>query len=194
MKSDIPSNDGRKAARERTTAVEWVPAMQELTAGDLMNPSVVAVSPDTSLREIVERLVEHGISAAPVVDAERAVIGMVSETDLIDEEKRRVRLPRTLLFGVFPIVEEAVREAYDEGASLTARDLMTRHVFTVPEAMPARTVAEEMVTRKINHVPVTHAGRLVGIIARADILRAVQEQWNRAASAGGASDSQASSG
>jgi CBS domain-containing protein len=156
--------------------------MQELRAGDIMTRDVASVSLDTPLRAIVDRLVERRISAVPVVDGGR-VVGMVSETDLIDEEKRRVRLPRTLLFGVLPILEEAVREAYDEGASLTARDLMTREVFTVPVDTPARAVAEAMVTRKVNHVPVTSHGQLAGIIARADILRAVQAQWERSAAA-----------
>jgi CBS domain-containing protein len=182
MTPTIPRTTAVTTSGERVTAVEWAPAMQELTAGDVMNPDVVAVRPDTPLREIVDRLVARRISAAPVVDGDGTVVGMVSETDLIDEEKRRVRLPRTLLFGVFPILEEAVSGAYDEGASLTARELMTGRVFTVTEATPARTVADEMVTRKINHVPVLREGQLVGIIARMDILRAVQAQWKKSAS------------
>lgn len=182
MNSSLPADDAPESVREDTTVVAWVPAMQELTAGDIMTRDVVSVSPDTPLREIVDRLVERRISAAPVLEQGR-VVGLVSETDLIDEEKRRVRLPRTLLFGVLPILEEAVREAYDEAVSLTARDLMTRKVFTVPRETPARAVADAMVTRKVNHVPVTRDGRLVGIIARADILRAVQAQWERSAAA-----------
>lgn len=162
-----------------TRTVEWQPVMRELTAGAIMNRRVVTVPPDTPLRTLVEQLVEHRISAVPVVSATGDVLGMVSETDLIDEEKRRVRLPRTLLFGVFPLLEDAVREAYDESLSLTARDVMSRAVFTVPEEASARQVADEMVARQINHVPVTRGGQLVGIIARADILRAVQSEWKR---------------
>lgn len=120
---------------------------------------------------------EKRISAVPVVDDQRAILGMVSESDLIDEEKRRVRLPRTLLYGIYPILEEALREAYSESETLSARDLMTRRVFTMPEDAPARWVAEEMVSRKINHIPITSDGKLVGIIARADLLRAIRKHW-----------------
>jgi CBS domain-containing protein/quercetin dioxygenase-like cupin family protein len=171
--------EGMSEVPAGTVTVEWVPALQELTAADVMNPLVVAATPSTSLRAIVELFVEHRISAAPVVNEAGEVVGMVSETDLIDEGKRRIPLPRTLLFGVYPILEEAVREAYDESLSLTARDLMTQPVFVVPEEMPARQVADELVTRKINHVPVTRDGLLVGIIARSDLLRAVQAEWRR---------------
>ena len=172
--SEPPVPEGMREAPAGTVTVEWEPALQELTAAEVMNPDVVAVAPGTPLNTIVEQLAEYRISAAPVINVAGEVIGMVSETDLIDEEKRRVRLPRTLLFGVFPILEEAVREAYDEGLNLTARDLMTHPVFVAPEEMPARQVADEMITRKINHVPVTRNGCLVGIIARTDLLRAMQ--------------------
>jgi CBS domain-containing protein len=175
--TDVPA--GGRGFADETRVVEWKPALEGATAGNIMNPGVLSVAPETTLREIVELLVEHHISAVPVVDAERAVIGMISETDLIDEEKRRVRLPRTLLYGVFPILEEAVRELYNEGLSLAARDLMTRRVFTVPEDASARQVADEMVARKINHVPVTRNAQLVGIIARADLLRAIQGSWKK---------------
>lgn len=171
--------EGMSEVPASTVTVEWVPPMHEFTAADVMNPRVVAVTPGTSLSAIVELFVEYRISGAPVVNLAGEVVGMVSETDLIDEEKRRIRLPRSLLFGVYPILEEAVREAYDESLSLTARDLMTQPAFVVPEEMPARQVADELVTRKINHVPVTRDGQLVGIIARSDLLRAIQAEWRR---------------
>jgi len=148
--------------------------MNEPTAGDIMTPEVVAVTPKTSLREIAELLMQHRISGVPVVEPDGSVVGIVSESDLIDEEKRRVRLPRTALFGVFLIPEKVLREAYEEGDRLTARDLMTRKVFTLPESVPAREVIAEMLARKINRIPITRNGKLVGIVARADALRAIE--------------------
>jgi CBS domain-containing protein len=62
---------------------------------------------------------------------------------------------------------------------------MTQRVFTVAEDLPARTVADEMVMRKINHIPVLRNGRPVGIIARTDLLQAIQAQWNETASDSG---------
>jgi CBS domain-containing protein len=170
-----PSTDG-----EETVSVEWTPPLEHVTAAEMMTREVAAVTETATLREIAELLVARRISAVPVVNDAGKLVGMVSESDLIDEEKRRIRLPRTLLFGVFPILEDAVRQAYNDGEALTAADLMTRHPFTLPESAPAEAVAEEMVARKINHVPITRGECLVGIIARSDVLRAIQAGWKRA--------------
>lgn len=174
--------ESRANSPGNATSVQWTPEMRELTAADIMTTNVVTVSRETPLQKIVERLVDRGISAVPVVTRDMVVVGLVSQTDLIDEEKRRVKLPRTLLFGVLPTLEQAVRAVYEEGQGLTAEDLMTEPAFTLPDETPARAVIEQMVTRKINHVPITRDGRLAGIVARADALRAIQMEWrNRSA-------------
>ncbi|MCC2670874.1 MAG: hypothetical protein K0Q72_3345, partial [Armatimonadetes bacterium] len=92
--SESPAPEGMREVPDGTVTVEWEPALQELTAAEVMNPAVVALAPGTPLNTIVEQLAECRISAAPVINVAGEVIGMVSETDLIDEEKRRVRLPR----------------------------------------------------------------------------------------------------
>jgi CBS domain-containing protein len=154
--------------------------MEELTAADIMTPGVLSVSPDTPLREIARILCDRGISGVPVTDAEGRVVGIVSETDLIDENKRRSALPRMALFGVIILPERVIQQAFNEGDTLTAKDVMTKRVFTLAEEVPAREVAEEMVQRKINRIPITRDGKLVGIVTRADVLRAVQAHWHGA--------------
>jgi CBS domain-containing protein len=151
--------------------------MENRTASEIMTAPVVTVAPDTSLRRIAELLVEHRISGVPVVEADGSVAGIVSETDLLDEEKRRVRLPRTALFGVYLLPEHVIREAFEEGESLTAQDVMTRRVVTVAADTPAQEVVELMLDRKINRVPVVREGKLVGIITRSDALRALHAHW-----------------
>lgn len=153
--------------------------MDDLTAADIMTREVISVAPDTTLREIAELLIRHRISGVPVVDANRHVIGTVSETDLIDEEKRRQKLPRLMLFGVWTVPEDAVERAFDQGDDLTAQDMMTRQPLTLPDHTPAREVAQEMVGRKVNRIPITHDDRLVGIVTRADVLRALEAHWRR---------------
>jgi CBS domain-containing protein len=153
--------------------------MEDLTARDIMTQEPLTVSPGMSLREVAELLVRHRISGVPVVEADGTVAGILTEADLIDEEKRRVKLPRMALFGVYLVPEAVIRDAVDEGNSLTARDLMTRKVFTLPEDAPAREVAEEMVARKVNRIPITRDGKLIGIVTRADALRAITAHWRR---------------
>lgn len=149
--------------------------LDDRTAGEIMTRDVVSVTPETTLHEIAELLIARNISGVPVVDTHGAVVGIVSETDLINEEKRRVAIPRSLLFGVFTIPESALREAFADGESLTAADLMTRHPYTVQEDTSAREVCRALVERQVNRVPVVREGRLVGVITRADVLRALHE-------------------
>jgi len=153
--------------------------MDTLLASEIMTREVVTVRPETTLGELVNLLVEKNISAVPVTDPDGKVLGIVSESDLIDEERRKSRMPRLLMFGVFSIPEDVIDEALHHGERLTAADLMSTRVLTLPEATPAKTVAETMVSKKINHVPITRDGRLVGIIARTDVLRAMHHGWKR---------------
>ena len=149
--------------------------LDDRTAGEIMTREVVSVAPETTLREIAELLIARNISGVPVVDAHGAVVGIVSETDLINEDKRRVAIPRSLLFGIFPIPESALQEAFADGETLTAADLMTHHPYTVHEDASAREVCRALVERDVNRVPVIRDGRLVGVITRADIIRALHE-------------------
>jgi CBS domain-containing protein len=151
--------------------------MADPAARDIMVEAVVTVSPDTSLRRIAEVLVEHRISGVPVTEADGTLVGIVTESDLLDEEKRRVRLPRTALFGVYLVPERVVREAFEEGETLTAQDIMTKRLVTVREDTPAREAVELMLSRKVNRVPVVREGKLVGLITRADALRALHAHW-----------------
>jgi CBS domain-containing protein len=151
--------------------------MAELTAAEIMTRKVVTLSPDQTLREAAEVLAKHRISGAPVVDADARVIGVLSEADLIDPEKRRVKLPRTSFFGIMQLPESVLREAFDEGATLTVRDLMTRKVVTLPDDATTAQVVDAMVGRRVNRIPITRDGRLAGIITREDVLGVVRRQW-----------------
>jgi CBS domain-containing protein len=108
----------------------------------------------------------------PVVDDQRRVIGVVSEADLIDEHKREAHIPRTLLYGVFPLPEDVLAEAARRGQMLQAGDLMTRQVITATEKTKLHELVDLMVIHKINRIPIVREGRLIGIVCRADLMRA----------------------
>jgi CBS domain-containing protein len=149
--------------------------LDDRTAGEIMTREVISVAPHTTLREIADLLIEHKISGVPVVEVDGTVVGVVSETDLINEDKRRIAIPRSALFGLFPIPEAALREAFDDGERLTAADLMTRHPYTATEETSAREICRALVEKHVNRVPVVRDRKLVGVITRADILRALHE-------------------
>src|SRR2546428_5188719 len=150
--------------------------MDELTVRDVMTAEVYFVWAGTPLGEVAQLLAAHHISGVPVVDEREQVIGIVSEADLIDEEKRRTQIPRTALFGFFPVPEDVMKDAYRRGMDLKARDVMTKRVYTVPEETRLPELAEMMLTRRVNRVPVVREGRLVGIVSRGDLVRALAEQ------------------
>jgi CBS domain-containing protein len=149
--------------------------MGELKARDVMTTNIHTVPEDTSLEEIAKLLAAHHISGVPVVDAEGNLVGIVSEADLIDEHKRDAHIPRVALYGLFTIPEEALKKAFDGGKRLKARDVMTKRVITDTEDRPVHELADLMMKRRINRVPIVRDGKVVGIVTRGDLVRAMAE-------------------
>jgi CBS domain-containing protein len=154
--------------------------LDELTVGDIMTREVISVSPDTPLKAVAELLVDRRISGVPVTEADGTLVGVLTESDLLDEKRRRVAIPRMMLFGVYTLPEKLLQEAWEEGGKLTAADVMTRRLFTLPEDAPALQAANAIVERKINRIPIVRDGKLVGLVTRADILRAMARSWGGA--------------
>jgi CBS domain-containing protein len=147
--------------------------MDELTAKDVMTASVYAVRAHQTLQEAAELMAVHHISGLPVVDADGKVIGMVTEADLIDEHKREAAIPRTALFGLFLIPDEATIDAYQRGMKLQVQQVMSKRVTTAREETSLHELADTMVRERINRVPILRGEHLVGIVSRGDLVRAL---------------------
>jgi CBS domain-containing protein len=146
-----------------------------LTARQIMTTPVHTVCADTSVEEAVQLLASQRISGVPVLDGEGAILGMLTEADLIDEHKREAHLPRTLLYGVFPLPDDVLLEAARRGKMLKAGDLMTKPVVTATEETTIHELADLMVQHWINRIPIVRDGRLVGIASRSDLVRALAQ-------------------
>jgi CBS domain-containing protein len=149
-----------------------------MDAFDVMTTAVVTAGPDTSTREIAELLLEHGISAVPVVDDTGEVIGMVSEGDLLrfNDEDREARRAWWLA-----MLADGVNGRYELLASQTtharrAREVMSAPVVTVSEHTDVSEIGKLLDTHKIKRVPVLRDGQIVGIVSRADLVRALSLQ------------------
>jgi len=142
-----------------------------LCARDVMTHRVITVRPETSVKDVAGLMLAHRVSGLPVVTLTGELVGIVTEADLLYKETPPDLGNVPLLRGLpaFGRTAEISRKA--EG--LTAQDVMTAPVVTVEEDTPLREVAAIMVRRKINRVPVVRDGRVVGIVSRADILRAL---------------------
>src|SRR3990172_565065 len=121
-----------------------------------MTAPVITVSPDTPLKDVARLLLQHRISAAPVVTEEGDLLGLVSEADLMPLEavpaRRILPLPRRPL-------------------PRTAGQAMSQPVVAVQSSDTLPHVARLMLDKRVKHVPVLEGDRVVGIISRRDILR-----------------------
>lgn len=144
-------------------------------AKEIMTRSVVSISPDTTLKEIAGLFSQHSISAAPVCDEVGHVVGIVSERDLLRPFEKTVAQRRD--WWVSALAEGS--ELNPQFAGLIGVDqhraalLMTARVETVNEDAELGELAEIMSRKDIKRLPVVRDGRLVGIVSRADLVRAI---------------------
>ncbi|MBS3947938.1 MAG: CBS domain-containing protein [Dethiobacter sp.] len=143
---------------------------------DLMTRDVVTVASDTTVQELARLLLEHKISGLPVVDKEGRIIGIVSEGDLVYQDKK-LHIPAFLeILGGVVYLENPNRLGQDLMKMTAAKvgDLMTTRVYTVKEDTSVEAIATIMVEKKVNRVPVVDgAGKLVGIVSRQDLIKAM---------------------
>ena len=134
---------------------------------DVMTREVVSVPPGASLKEAARLLVEHRISGLPVVDNQNHVLGVVSEADVISKETTGLplRRPLTWLTGQRE-VDRSKLEVHLAG------EAMTTPALTIEPSRPVGAAAKLMVEASVNRLPVVEGGKLVGIVTRADLVRA----------------------
>jgi CBS domain-containing protein len=145
-----------------------------MKAQDIMTREVLTVSPQTSVREIAALMMEKNISGVPVVGDNGAIIGIVSEGDLLHRAEVGTERKHKWWFQIFADSDAAARE-YAKVHGLSARDVMSRHVISVRDDAEIRDVADILDSHRIKRVPVLNDGRLVGIISRRDLVRALSQ-------------------
>ena len=148
-----------------------------LHAIDVMTPSVVTASPDTPIVELIGLMLAHNISAIPIVDGD-ALAGIVSEGDLIRRaELGTERGPsywRVLLRSTAHLAAD-----YAHSHGRTAKEVMTTKIVSVAETTPLAEIAELLDAHRIKCVPVLRDAKLVGIVSRTNLLRALAERIAR---------------
>jgi len=155
----------------------------ELKAKDLMNQDVICAREDMTIVQFVQLLQTHQIRGAPVIDADRTLIGVVSITDVILKDE---------VFGESLAIEsdyhahseirgfEGWEEfGVDELDDLWVRDIMSPVVKTVQSSASLEEVAEIMYSHHIHRVIIVDDGYLAGIVTTMDILKAVMERKSR---------------
>ncbi len=149
--------------------------MDGLTARDIMQTDVVTIGPDATVRELADLLATSKISGVPVVDAEGAVVGVVTEGDIVLQDAG-LHFPHYMQFLDSIIYLESVskfEERFRRTFGTKVADVMSTEVVSVAPDASIYDVATLMADRDVNRVPVLEEGRLVGIITRADVVQAI---------------------
>ena len=151
--------------------------MQSTPVSEVMTTKVITLRPDQTFEEAADTLADHGIGAAPVVDGDGKVVGLLRDEDLIVSEAN-LHAPTWFNFlgAEFPMPGEAKRFE-KELQRMTAANVQELMATDFPTCTPDETlgvVAAKMHDADVTHMPVVDAeGKLVGILARGDLVRRV---------------------
>lgn len=140
-----------------------------MLVGDIMTRGAVTAHPETRVKDALRQLGDRRITALPVVDDRDELVGIVSEADLLRE---------SFLGASRPTGDDATGDR-PHRTPRVVRDVMTRAVVSATPHQLVADVLRSMLGRGIHSVPVVHDGRVVGILSRSDIVRALAlaDQW-----------------
>jgi len=146
-----------------------------LTAKEIMTREVCSVREETDIKELAALFVQHNYKTLPVVDADGRLVGVVSQTDLIEQDKP-LHIPTVISLFDWVLYLESPKAFSDEVRKVSARkvgEICTRDVITCTPDTLVDEVASLMVEHKVHLLPVLDGDRLVGVVARFDIIRSL---------------------
>lgn len=155
----------RLVAARSPAAVLEIPQIREITieprlrVRDVMTQRVYRTTPDAPVQDVLDLVADHRLRAVPVVGADRQVVGMVTDRDLLRH--------------FLPEVQRPADARAASWAEVRVRDVMSRSVICVSEDQALAEVTSMLVSKDIERLPVVHEGQLTGFLTRGDILRKV---------------------
>lgn len=151
-----------------------------MKAADIMTMNVICTTPGADIRDVAETMLMHRVSGLPVLDAGHALVGIVTEGDLLRRVETGTAKRRSGL-GAFLAGPGKLAADFIGSHSRRVEDVMTRKVVTVSEDATLTQIVDVMERNKVNRVPVTVEGRVIGIVARPDLLRSLGKRPTAAA-------------
>lgn len=146
-----------------------------LTAADIMTTEVITVTADTNIRQLAEIMTEKRIGSVPVVDNAGLLIGIVSESDLIEQDKS-FHIPTVISLFDWVLYLESEKKFEKELKRMTARtvgEIFTQDVLSITRTTPVSKIADIMSEQRIHALPVVEEGKVVGIVSRIDLIRSM---------------------
>ena len=143
-----------------------------MRARDIMTTDPITVPPETPIGAVAALMAEHNIPGLPVLDADGRLVGLVTDGDLMRRLSAKEDKPASFFAALLGANADQAM-AYARAHGRRVRDVMSTDLATVPEDATVEEVAHILETKRIRRVPVVRDGRLVGVVSRADLLRAV---------------------
>lgn len=153
--------------------------MKNKTAKDIMTTDVIVAYKDDDIANVAKLLIKEKIGGLPVVDDENKVVGIISETDIMKKEKH-IDAPRVINFlegMIFLDDVKKMEEDLKKIAALKVEELMSKDIIKVHENDKFDDIANIMIKKSINRVPVVDGdNKLKGIICRYDIIKSMYDE------------------
>ena len=149
-----------------------------LYARDIMTTEVLTVSPETSIADLSKTLENRKIGGLPVVDKDGRLVGVITQSDLV-ERARDLELPpaiNILDLHIYLQIPSHLIQRVEKMLGTTVGDCMTPNPVTVAPDTPVSQIAALMAKQKVHTIPVLDGGKIVGIIGKMDLVRAMARE------------------
>ena len=146
-----------------------------LTARDIMTREVVTIQAEASVEALAKLLEEHRIGGAPVLDRNGVLVGVVTQSDLV-QRSRDLELPPALnILDIHLFLETPshFKKRLEKLLGGRVKDVMTENPFSVAPDTPVNEIARLMASKGVHTLPVLEGGKLVGIVGKLDLIRGV---------------------
>lgn len=143
------------------------------TVKDVMTTQLITVTKETSIRDLATLFTTKRVGSIPVVDGSGNLLGIVTETDLIGQDKS-LHIPTVISLFDWVIYLESEKTFEKELKKVTGQtvgDIFTEEIHTVAPGDPLSRAADLMATERVNALPVVEGKKLVGIVSRIDLIR-----------------------
>lgn len=150
-----------------------------MTVETYMTKDPVTAGPDSTAEDIARLLVTHRIGCVPVVDADGKLLGLITEREMFLQE-RRVPFSTVIAHSLMGswVDPETLEQSYQQLRGIRGAEIMSKDFAVVSPSTPTGEAARLMVKLGRNHLPVVEEGRLAGILARHDLLRALLRRYD----------------
>ncbi len=150
-----------------------------MTVDRVMTREVIYLHPEQTISEAVEKMAQHGISGAPVLDDEGKLVGIITEKDIFNALRLRTKrlemvypsLSMVSVSFVEKLDDREALEAFKDIAQSTVGMHMTKDVLTVESGTPLGQAVNLILLKRVNRIPVMKDGSMIGILSRADIIK-----------------------